>query len=78
MKFLLKISLNSLFKYILLQYILTVETRICGVLALLLPSVLVLLSEISARVCGSGVFDFASGDFVLREKNLRTMKSIKS
>lgn len=35
-----------------------------------IDSVLVLLSETSERIGGSGVFDFASGDFAFREKNL--------
>lgn len=40
-------------------------------LALFICSVLVLLSETSDRTGGSGVFAFASGDFALREKNLK-------
>lgn len=70
-KFHQNLYLNVLFVNVA---ILTVETRICGALALLFPGVLVLLSEISARICGSGVFDFASGDFALREKNLHMQK----
>lgn len=35
-----------------------------------IDSVFVLLSETSERIGGSGVFDFASGDFAFREKNL--------
>lgn len=47
--------------------------RIWGgrLLALFIDRVFVLLSEASERTGGSGVFDFASGDFTLREKNLK-------
>lgn len=50
----------------------TFDIRIWGgrLLALFIDSVLVLLSETSERIGGSGVFDFASGDFAFREKNL--------
>lgn len=52
--------------------------RIWGgrLLALFIDWVLVLLSEMSERTGGSGVFDFASGDFALREKNLRNTLEI--
>lgn len=41
-------------------------------LALFIDRVLVLMSDTSERTGGgSGVFDFASGDFAFREKNLK-------
>lgn len=41
-----------------------------------IDSVFVLLSETSERIGGSGVFDFASGDFAFREKNLWNVETV--